>query len=238
MGVKLSSLVPVIRKVEFDKEATAFLEKYYPEALVEPMATPIANIAKTQMGLTILEKRLTEDFSILGMMCFTSGRAEIYDRDEGEYREIMVKRGTMIIDPDTLIQRNVGCMNNTIAHETFHWFKHRNYHILQSSVQGRQSVAFRCPTVFTADEHSNSMWTDEDWMEWQAKGIAPRILMPKQTVGLIFERFLLESKANPFIAAELMSPTRWIIEQMADFYKVSKQSAEIRLKELEYLPLP
>lgn len=231
-----NNLVPVISKSEFDDEATAFLNRFCPEALAEPMAVPIADIVKNKMGLTIREERLTEDFSIFGQMCFTSGLAEIYDRDKEEYREIHVKRGTMIIDPDTLLQRNLGCMNNTIAHESVHWFKHRNYHILQSVLDGRQSVAFRCPTNHVSEELVNT-WKDEDWMEWQANGIAPRILMPKQTVGIVFGRLVIESEGNPFIAARLMPPTRWVIEQLADFYKVSKQSAEIRLRELGHLPL-
>lgn len=29
----------------------------------------------------------------------------------------------MIIDPDTIVKRNEGCKNNTIAHECFHWHK-------------------------------------------------------------------------------------------------------------------
>ncbi len=38
-------------------------------------------------------------------------------------------------------------------------------------------------------------------------------------VGSTFERLMNESKANPFIAANLMPPTRWVIEQLADFYR-------------------
>lgn len=231
-----NDLVPRISKAQFDDEATAFLSKYCPEALETPMAVPIKEIAKRKMGLTIIERRLTENFSILGQMCFTSGIAEIYDRDEDEYREIKVRAGTMIIDPDTLLKRNLGCMNNTVAHESVHWFKHRNYHILQSVIDRNCAVAFRCPATPRSEVYEEE-WTDEEWMEWQATGIAPRILMPKQTVGIVFERLIQESKTNPFIAAKLLPPTRWVIEQMADFYEVSKQSVEIRLKELGHLPI-
>ena len=127
-------------------------------------------------------------------------------------------------------------MRNTVSHECFHWVKHRNYHIMHGVIDGRTAVAFRCPSD-AKNETFKGKWTDEDWMEWQANGIAPRILMPKQTVGIAFERFKLESRNNPFIAANLMPPTCWIIEQMAALYQVSKQSAEIRLKELGHLPV-
>ena len=231
-----NNLVPFIRKSEFDNEATIFLTRYCPEALDTPMPIPIKDIAEQKMGLTIIKNRLTEDFSIFGQMCFTGGLAEIYNRDEEEYREIMVKPGTMIIDPGTLFQRNLGCMNNTITHESFHWFKHRNYHILQSVIDERRSVAFRCPADPKSEE-LKKVWTDEDWMEWQANGIAPRILMPKQTVGAVFEQFVSGCASDPLVKAKLIPAARWIIEHVADFYNVSKQSAEIRLKELGHLPL-
>lgn len=230
-----NNLVPFIGKNEFDNEATAFLTRYCPEALDTPMAIPIRTIAEQKMGLTILESRLTEDFSIFGQMCFTGGVAEIYNRDEDEYREITVKQGTMIIDPDTLLQRNLGCMNNTITHESFHWFKHRNYHILQSVIDGKRSVAFRCPSKLK-NENLKKVWTDEDWMEWQTNGIAPKILMPKQTVGAVFAHFTTACTSDPLVKAKLIPAARWIIEHVADFYNVSKQSAEIRLKELGHLP--
>jgi Zn-dependent peptidase ImmA (M78 family) len=105
---------------------------------------------------------------------------------------------------------------------------------MSSEIDGKTSMAFRCPSD-TKDERFKDTWTDEDWMEWQANGIAPRILMPRETVGAAFERFKLECCENPFIAANLIPPERWIIEQLAAFFQVSKQSAEIRLKELGYL---
>jgi hypothetical protein len=225
-----NNLVPVIPKAQYDDEATDFLTKYCPEALAKPMPVPIERIATIEMGLTVLEHRLSEDFSILGQMCFTSGLAEIYARDECEYREIEVKRGTMIIDPDTYELRNIGCKNNTMAHESYHWFRHRNYHILRSVLDGKRSVALRCPVEERkqrADEPD-----DEYWMELQANGIAPRILMPKQTVATVFERLKAESQRNLFVAKGLTPAASWIAEQLAAFYMVSKQSAQIRLSEL------
>lgn len=225
------NLVPVIPKNQFDDEATKFLEKYFPEALKTPMPIPIVRIAKEKMGLTVLTEKLSEDLRTLGQICFTSGLTEIYDEIEDEYREIEVQDGTMIIDPGTFFERNLGCLNNTVAHECFHWHRHRNYHIMQNILEGRQSVAFRCP-VDQKDERFKEHWTDDDWMEWQANGIAPKILMPRAMFKIMVDQFLNESRSNPFIAADLMPPTSWVIDQLADFFKVSKISVRIRLEEL------
>ena len=86
MPLLLSTNVPRICKSEFDAEAVAFLEKYYPSALQQPMAVPILEVARKQMGLQVVERHLTEDFSILGQMCFTNGVAEIYLKETDEYK--------------------------------------------------------------------------------------------------------------------------------------------------------
>jgi hypothetical protein len=124
-------LVPVIQKNEFDDVATEFLIAYCPEALKTPMAVPIMNIARKKLGLIVCTKyRLSEDFSILGQMCFNSGYVDVYLKETDEYIQLTVRRGTMFIDPDVAVLRNQGCFNNTVAHECVHWYKHRNYHLL------------------------------------------------------------------------------------------------------------
>ena len=83
--VEQKSLVPIIPKSQFDTVATEFLTEYCSEALLNPMPVPIVDIAKKKMGLRIIaEYRLSEDFSIYGKICFTSGKTPIYDREEDE----------------------------------------------------------------------------------------------------------------------------------------------------------
>lgn len=232
--IDLSIYVPHIWKTGLDAEATAFLTKYYPQALQEPMCVPIEKIATEIMHLKVVEYHLSEDLSILGQMCFTDGMAEIYDPVNDEYREIFVKAGTMIIDPDTYAKRNLGSKRNTMAHESYHWFRHRRYHLMAVQLAGVAKPVYRCPTV-PKSESTQTEWTDEDWMEWQANNVAPRILMPIETVGTVYEKMAAESLKNAFVAKGLRPQSEWIIEQTAGFYMVSKQAAEIRLKELGYL---
>lgn len=223
--VEQKSLVPVIPKNQFDAVATKFLTEYCPKALKKSMAVPIVDIAKKKMGLRIIaEYRLSEDFSIYGKICFTSGITSIYDRDEDEYRDIKVRRGTILIDPDTLRERNIGCLHNTVAHEYVHWYKHRNYHLYNSGTGNTEAVAYRYP-IIEKDERFQEEWDDEDWMEWQANGIAPRILMPVQTFETAIESIL---ETAPFDDV----PRWWVINQVSELYEVSKQSAEIRMNEL------
>lgn len=226
MAVKISNtLVPRYSKFDLEAVATEFLTEFYPQALEEPMPVPIRDIARKKLGLKVLERHLTEDLSVYGQMCFTNGVAEIYDPENEEYKEIRVRWGTMIIDSDTLTKRNIGCMNNTIAHETVHWWKHRDYHILQSVIDKRLSKVYKCPTA-ELDEGKQDVWTDENWMEWQAVNLAPRILMPIQTFTVMAERFMEEYSAFPVTT---IPQKRWVVQRLSDFYLVSQQSAAIRL---------
>ena len=61
------------------------------------------NIARKKLGLIVCTKyRLSEDFSILGQMCFNSGYVDVYLKDTDEYIQLTVRRGTMFIDPDVV----------------------------------------------------------------------------------------------------------------------------------------
>lgn len=223
------SLVPRISKAQFDDVATEFLTEYCPEALEKPMAVPIMTIAKKKMGLTVItDCRLSEDLSILGMTCFTSGVVDIYDKEEDEFKEKIVRRGTVFIDPDTYWERTLGCFTNTAAHESLHWYKHRYYHFAQSVEKPGMAIACRCPTQ-PKDESTQEQWDDEDWMEWQATGIAPRILMPKQTFSSKVEAIKQETVS---VEGLHYLAVKAIIKRAADFFKVSQQSAAIRIEEL------
>jgi len=233
MPVLLESNVPHICKTDFDNEAVEFLEKYYPEALERPLAVPIADVARHRMGLRIVEKRLSEDFSILGQMCFTSGLTEIYDKENDEYKEVKARYGTIIIDPDTISKRNEGCKNNTIAHECFHWHKHRDYYIATSVRMPKKSVKQHC-SCEAKDESVIESWTDEDWLDWQARGVAPRILMPYAPFCEKVEELLEQYDSFQATRKRWLSLYGWVVNGAASFFKVSKQSAQIRLSETRF----
>lgn len=101
------SLVPRISKSQFDHAAECFLRDTCKEALEHPMPVPIMEIARKKLGLRVLtDYHLSEDLSILGMCCFTTGVVDVYDKEEDEFREMVVRRGTILIDPDTYFLRS------------------------------------------------------------------------------------------------------------------------------------
>lgn len=73
------NFVPLISKKQMDAQATDFLRKYYPQALLEPIAVPIRNIA-SKIGLSLqFGFMLSEDFSHFGQISFSNMKTTVYD---------------------------------------------------------------------------------------------------------------------------------------------------------------
>jgi Zn-dependent peptidase ImmA (M78 family) len=70
-------------------------------------------------------------------------------------------------------------------------------------------------------------------MEWQANKIAPRILMPLETTKIKIDE-LYEKYGYSDNDQERTEILERVIDDLADFYNVSKQSAKIRMIDLGY----
>lgn len=216
MAYNTETLLPYIPPADYDKIATEFLETYFPDALYKPQSIPILDIARNEMGLDVKFICLSEEQDIYGMTIFSDGIVEVYIPEEGIYEEKVVKMKTVLIDPEAVKKTNIGCLNNTIAHECVHWYKHRMYYRMQKYTLPKKAKYCKCRLCdlgVTAN--------DEEIMETQAVGIAPRILMPKDSFLEVAKQYDLVSVQKSWRA----------ISEIAHFFNVSKQSATIRLQE-------
>lgn len=231
-GIAVSgNIVPIISKEDLEDEATRFLSRYCSEALERPMPVPIEAIAE-KLGLTIIQNhRITEDFSVIGEICFSSGEIPVWDLFKCVKQNLHVNRGTILVDACTYLEQNLGRIKNTLAHEVFHWHRHRLYAAIKQILRQETVITCRCPVenVYPGEEES---WTDEQRMEWQANNIAPRILMPlkqfKQKVDELYKQYDYAGTPLKLITMECIS------QDLASFYEVSRQSVLIRMMECGY----
>lgn len=220
---------PYISKVELEDEATSFLREHYQDALNYPLAVPIVQIA-SDMGINIIcHERLTEDFSILGQMIFGDTEVDIYKEETMEYVALSVTKGTMLVDQHTGLVAGRGCYNNTVAHEAFHWYRHRDYFegLIKSGVGGISAT--RCNRDQIEGRIKGKLTSDIDWIEWQANNIAPRILMPFQSFTNSAEE-IARSHKGYYKSKEYTF--KKVVHELADYYHVSFTSAAIRFQEL------
>lgn len=227
-NLKLSKdWVPYIRKKDFDDIAEKFLRKYYPQALTQPTPVPVETIV-SEMGLSIHQEKLTIDNSVFGKMVFKDTDVEVIEDEKLVSKHF--NKGSILVDKDVVFKRNVGSYNNTVIHECVHWELHKVFHEVKMVLDKDHSQVSSWTEENLAD---SSMWTSLDWMEWQANGIAPRILMPKvQTRIKIRELFQTLTLVNPDISrSELVQE---VVDNLATFFEVSRQAAKIRMIDLGF----
>lgn len=221
-------LVPVISRDQFEHEAEKFLERYYPDALEKPRRIPIEEIAHG-MNLRIIEDvPLSDDLTYFGTIVFDDGN--ILDK----HRKIAIrnaKRGTIYLDPRVKYERSVGTRRTTLAHECFHWYRHQPYHALMRMIGADDKIGRAIQCQINGNSADTDKWKAVDWMEWQAKGIAPRILMPTRTARIKAEELL--GKYGGAKNADVADYEN-VIDELSEFYDVSRQAAKARLIDLGY----
>ena len=224
-------LVPILSRDDFEKEAEAFLTKYCPEALEKPIMVPIRKIAEQDMHLTIAEDvQLASQLSCFGMIVFEDGNIQAQKSKKIVIRN--AKRGTVYIDPEVGFERTLGSLNNTLAHECYHWYRHQPYHALMKMIDSDDDIGRNIQCSIATNTKESESWKAIDWMEWQANGVAMKILMPEKTTRVVIENLLKENNVsgnnyNPEVLEN-------IICTLSETYGVSKQAAKIRMLELGY----
>jgi hypothetical protein len=223
------SLVPVIYKEQLESVAKDFLERYYREALYEPIAIDPSVLAE-RMGLSVKLKHITDDFSAFGQIFFKGCETQYYDKSRATYEKIDVVDGTIFVDPDAYYLRNLGSVNNTIVHECVHWDKHRKAFELER-LYNENATQIKCQVV--GGFRTSEVKTATDWMEWQANSLTPRIQMP-YTQAHVKAAALVQEYKRRFQTYEIIDVMEAVIDEMAAFFCVSRIAAKIRMIDLGY----
>lgn len=87
-------------------------------------------------------------------------------------------------------------------------------------------------TIETTGSHSEK-WKVIDWMEWQANGVAPHILMPTNTAKMKIDQLLKAYQINPKSEIDGYQLEKMIAE-LSEFYGLSKQAVKNRMLELGF----
>lgn len=225
------SLVPYISSCQLEKIATEFLKEYYPSALSEtkngiPIHVDPTVLAKN-FGLTI-ERKVIKDDSVFGQIYFEDAETDVSDLLEKG--TTFIKAKTIVVNPRRFFLSNYGSENNTIIHECVHWVKHRKAFLLEKLFDSKVS-RITCEAVDKAERQKTQK--ELQIMEWQANQLAPRIQMPikpfrKRARNYIATLQLLNHAKYEF---EVMEE---VIDSLAQEFKVSRQSAKIRLVQLGF----
>lgn len=223
------SLIPYLYKKDVEAAATDFLKRNYPEALGTPMPLDVAELAK-RMGLTIEQHHITQDYSVFGQIFFADCNTEVYDADSDSMVTKHIKGGTILVDPEFYHLRNLGSVNNTIVHECVHWDRHRKAFELER-LYNKDATQIKCLVIGGVKDTSTR--SANDWMEWQANTLAPRIQMPLGSFKVKASEFIKQfrKELSTFELVDVMEP---VIDALASFFCVSRHAAKIRMIDAGY----
>ena len=222
-----------------DLLARRILLEFMPECLYYPLPVDAYELVR-RMGLTLRWKLLSRDFGILGEI-FNKGCKthiiEVHSREEDG--NFPVDAGTILID-DRLRSGNhypMEVIYTTLVHECVHWYKDRLYIALQDvfSPQASLSICRNSPAahrsgLFEQEESSDlDLKLPSDLMEAQALAVPPHILINAESgrkkVEEIIRGFGGEITADNYFS---------IIDEMRDFFAVTRYAADKRLREFGY----
>ena len=224
----------MLSRGNFDEIATNLLRQYMPEVLEFHRPVNVKRLAGDCLFLTVKDQILSFDGSILGMTAFADVEVPCYD-DCFMPTKLPVQEGTALIHIGLLWEGNNLRRRYTIAHECAHWILHRSYHS-----PNNQQYSYRTPPLIACrkeniERSKFGLRDDNDWIEWQADGLAAAILMPHNPFRYLAKDLLRSYGKQFMIAGRPSSADFEIIEKLSRTFEVSKQAAQIRLRQLDFI---
>lgn len=226
-------MVPIISAAEYEKYAQDIIKKYYGDNYDVSKPINIYDLA-TMMGLTI--KPLNQNFSfdkdkaIFAQIYFEDTKSKFYDKTKDEIVEYDVKANTILIDKVVQSVYSYGSETVTIAHECVHFALHSKAFKFSKFINNSD---IKCISCFNDGKIKGIAETDnnESFMEAQANGIAPYLVMPTTA---------LKNKANSLYDtySKTGAPIEFMdcfVRDIRDEFGVSILLAKKRLKDIGYL---
>jgi hypothetical protein len=220
--------VPILSKAQYEDYGELILGEHCPFVFDFPSATPIEEVAEDDGREFLQYRRLSPNLDFFAAYCYSDQEFNIYDNC-GQAMPIKVAAGTILIDPAAFWDRNIGNIRFSIAHELVHKKIHPSFFIVQESKGTAKAKAFRCP------DKLHTLSKPEQFLEYQANGIAACILMPKKTFFEKARSVICECKRDPVNGQNMRRIVQDVAHRLGRVYNVSAEAAARRLDTLDLL---
>ena len=231
--VRLSAgLVPELGEDDLDALAERLLAAYYPEALEKPRRVDAHEMAE-RMGLAIKCHRIAAKQDIYGEIFFAEAEPQLFYDNRKAYSKNFVKSKTMVVDPTATYMGEVGTYDGTIVHECLHWALHGQAMALRRAQQpDSQEPAICCRVDGGVANPDDAVLLA---LENQANTLVPHVQMPlaqfRQRANALLKGH--NQSENWSRSRCIVMPS--VIDDLADFFGVSRQAAKLRLIEAGYV---
>lgn len=223
-------MVPCISRSEYEKYANEILNKYYPEAAKGDGPIDPRIIAR-RMGFTIIERSIRKDRSIFGQIYFDECTTTLFNNEKDNDEKITIPANTIIIDPDANDKYSYGSESITIAHECVHYELHKKAYLFAKFINNGNISCISCMNGGKVDGIAETD-VNESFMEAQANGIAPSLVMPEESFKKRAEELYKEYSSSTQDPIEFIDR---MISDLRNEYRVTIPAVKKRLRELGYL---
>lgn len=225
--------VPVLSKNEIDVIASKYVREFQPKALTEPQETQMEEFIEYFLGMIPDYQYLSHNGIYLGMTVFNdTDKVVVYCPETNTAEYIHADAHTVIIDRRLIEdEKQEHRYRYTLGHEGGHEVFHSHIYTVNPDQIGLfepdRSPVIQCRIDSSkCSRSSTSAWTDYDWMEWQANVFSSAVLMPSDSVRILYD----DVQMHTTTARNYMA-----IKRMVEVYNVSTEAAYYRLKDLGYI---
>ena len=214
-------LLPVLKNNEdCEREAEDFLRLFSPESLGDEPVAFNPFLAAERLNAHVRRSDLSDRQDKAYGVYYPEGRKGIVIDENGSKYETDLSDNTILYDVG--IENDEVRLSDTLTHECVHAYKDRQFYYLQKHF-GHQIGCF---------SYSPRKKYEQDALgqaERQVARLVPRIKMPRRAFTRKARQLLSENQA-----AGSWNAYERTIEQLAAIFKVSKESARIRMTELGF----
>ena len=191
--------------------------------------TPIDQLAKDYLGLSVSFAHLSSDGNLCGLTAYAD--TEFVLEENGQSKTIFLKQNQVILDMSFITPGQVrnlcGKRRFTLAHECAHQIL---YQMQSEEVKASCRKKYAAHTAYSLRD----LKTKEDWNEWQANVLGAAILMPQDQIDLAMWYFSASNKLKNY-GGYFDYKDHMVLKTICQAFGVSKSAAIIRLKELDYM---
>lgn len=199
------------------------------EEVQAPRATPIDQLAKDYLGLTVSFAKLSKDGSICGLTAYAD--TEYAAEEGGAIRKLALRQNQVLLDESFIqpgqVRALCGKRRFTLAHECAHQIL---YQMESDDVKQDCRKKYAARTAYSLRD----LKTREDWNEWQANVLGAALLMPQKEIDLAMWFFAGGRKLKCY-EGRFTYNDRLTLTRLCGQLGVSKSAAVIRLRQLGYL---
>ena len=233
-------LIPYTRKVLLDSDAASLLRSHYDAVLQAPTRVDGMELAR-RMNLSVVFHRLVKE-KTSAQLYYEERALDVLDQ-QNQLCTVTIPAHTIVIDMDSCCSekglRIPEKVNEKMIHEEIHYERHRLFYL-------GQRLCHRKPCTWTNRWEENEKYLDLsktqrpgipfdplDRVEWQARALTPRMLMPENVTRQKIEGlYTTLRKKNPGKTEQEI--TEMVAVALSRFFGVSRQMAKNRMIDLGY----